>query len=184
MGRLAREEAHPRETPTGVRPALEVPRCGVAFEALDPWDCEPLLDGDPPPGLDEGAAVAVDPAEREAESVGVVADCVEDVPDGACVVGTGVGAGAVGTGVGAVGTGAGAVGTGTGTVGTGAGTVGVGSGGTVTDVMVGSVGGSRASAGPTSVAVAATATAKHTIDTALRIPLYNPHRRLRVTLLG
>ena len=109
-----------------------------------------------------------------------MADGVEDVPDGAGAVGTG--AGAVGTGVGVVGTGAGAVGTGT--VGTGTGTVGVGSGGTVTDVMVGSVGGSRASAGPTSVAVVATATAKHTIDSALRISLYNPHRRPRVTLRG
>ena len=117
-----------------------------------------------------------------------MADGVEDVPDGAGAVETGAGAvgtgvGAVGTGAGAVGTGAGAVGAGTGTVGTGAVTVGVGSG-SVTDVMVGSVGGSRASAGPTSVAVVATATAKHTIDRALRIPLYNPHRPPRVTLRG
>ena len=121
---------------------------------------------------------------------------VEEVPTGAGAVGTGAGvlgtgAGAFGTGVGAVGagtgtvgTGAGAVGTGTGTVGTGAGRVGVDSDGTVTDVMVGSVGGSRASAGPTSVAVVATATAKQTIDRARRIPLYNPYRRPRVTLLG
>ena len=121
---------------------------------------------------------------------------VEDVPTGAGAVGTGAGvlgtgAGAFGTGVGAVGagtgtvgTGAGAVGTGTGTVGTGAGRVGVDSDGTVTDVMVGSVGGSRASAGPTSVAVVATATAKQTNDRARRIPLYNPYRRPRVTLLG
>ena len=126
----------------------------------------------------------------------VVPDGVEDVPAGAGVDGTGAGvlgtgAGAFGTGVGAVGagtgtvgTGAGAVGTGTGTVGTGAGRVGVDSDGTVTDVMVGSVGGSRASAGPTSVAVVATATAKQTIDRARRIPLYNPYRRPRVTLLG
>jgi hypothetical protein len=130
--------------------------------------------------------------------VSVVPEGVGDVPTGAGAVGTGAGvlgtgAGAFGTGVGAVGagtgtvgTGAGAVGTGTGTgtVGTGAGRVGVDSDGTVTDVMVGSVGGSRASAGPTSVAVVATATAKQTIDRARLIPLYNPYRRPRVTLLG
>jgi hypothetical protein len=56
--------------------------------------------------------------------------------------------------------------------------------GTVTVVRVGSVGGSRASAGPTSVAVVATATAQHTIARAFRIRLYNPHRPPRVTLRG
>jgi hypothetical protein len=56
--------------------------------------------------------------------------------------------------------------------------------GTVTVVRVGSVGGSRASAGPTRVAVVATATAQHTIDRAFRIRLYNPHRPRRVTLRG
>ena len=105
---------------------------------------------------------------------GVGADGVEDVagaPTGGCVT---VGAATVGVGVDVVRAGVETV---------GVETVDVGSG-RVTDVRVGSVGGSRASAGPTSVAVVATATAKHTIDRAFGIRLYNPHRAPRVTLRG
>jgi hypothetical protein len=54
--------------------------------------------------------------------------------------------------------------------------------GRVTVVRVGSVGGPSASAGPTRVAVVATAIAKHTIDRALSIRLYNPRQPPRVTL--
>jgi len=54
--------------------------------------------------------------------------------------------------------------------------------GRVTVVRVGSVGGSRASAGPPSVAVVATASAKHTIHRARSIRLYNPHPPPSVTV--
>jgi len=60
--------------------------------------------------------------------------------------------------------------------------VSVVTGGRVTVVMVGSVGGSRASAGPPSVAVVATASAKHTIHRARSIRLYNPHPPPSVTV--
>jgi len=123
------------------------------LEALDPDGAEPLVGADPPPGLVDGPVVPEDPAERGGECRGVATG-------GAGVVRGGTGAG-------------------TETVGTGTGTVGVGSVGTVTVGRVGGAGGSRASAGATSVAAAATA--QHRIGEAFRIRLYNPDRPRAVT---
>lgn len=171
VGLRARGETQGRETATCPRRA---PSGGVPLEALDRDDTEPPAPADPSPELAEGVAVPDDPAlpelEPEVPAGAVGADGVEDVAGG---VGT---AGVVTVAVVSVGD------VSVGVVIVGVVIVGVVIVGTVTVVRVGSVGGSRASAGPTRVAVVATATAQHTIDRALSIRLYNPHRRPSVTL--
>ena len=162
VGRLALGEAQRRDARTRARPALDARREGVpveVLEALDPDGAEPLLGAEPPPGLVDGPVVPEDPAERAGE-------CRAVATGGAGVVRGGTGAGTE------------TVGAGTGT-GTGTGTVGVGSVGTVTVGRVGGAGGSRASAGATSVVAAATA--QHRIGEAFRIRLYNPDRPRAVT---
>jgi hypothetical protein len=159
---LALAEAQRRDARTRARPTLDARRGGVPLGAVDPDEAAgPLLEADPPvPELVDGAVVPEDPAERAGERATVVV-----------VVGDGDGDGGEGVG--------GGTGTGTETVGTGTGTVGVGSVGTVTVGRVGGAGGSRASAGATSMAPAATA--QQRIGEAFRIRLYNPDRPPAVT---
>ena len=196
VGRRARAETQRRETATRTPPADDT-RGGVPLEVLDRDDPKPsTFVDDSPPELANGVAVPGEPMESEpdepepdepapepepeATGEGAGAEEVEDVVDrptggfgtaGAVTVGVGGGVAVVTVGVVSVGV-----------VTVGVVTVGVVTVGRVTVVRVGSVGGSRASAGPTSVAVVATTTAKHTIHRALSIRLYNPHRPPGVTL--
>jgi len=182
VGRRACAETQGRETATRPRPVDDA-RPDVPLEALDRDDPEASTPADAPPGLAEDAAVPDEPAEPEselepeardeeigAEGVDEVAGCVTDGfgTAGAATVGVDVDVGVDAVTVGAV------------TVGVE--TVGVVIVGRVTVVRVGSVGGSRANAGPTAVAVVATATATHTIHRTLDIRLYNLRRTRMVTL--
>lgn len=194
VGRRARAETQRRETATRTPPA-DATRGGVPPEALDGDDPKLSTLGASPPDFETGVAVpgeptesepddpepdepALDPGlEPEATGDGAGADGVEDVAGGP-TGGFGT-AGAVTVGVAVV---TAAVVT-VGVVTVGAVTVGVVTVGRVTVVTVGSVGGSRASAGPTSVALVATATAKQRIHRALSIRRYNPHRPSKVTRL-
>jgi hypothetical protein len=165
-------------------------RLDVPLEALERDDPEPSTPADAPPGLAEDASVPVDPAEPEsdpdpgpeardevvgAEGVDEVAGCATDGfgTEGAATVGVDVDVGVDAVTVSVVTVGV---------VTVGVEMVGVVMDGRVVVVRVGSVGGSRASAGPTAVAVVATATATHTIHRALGIRLYNLRRTPQVTL--
>jgi hypothetical protein len=180
-----------------MRPPLA--RSDVPLEALDRDDPKPSTPADAPAGLAKDA-VPDDPAEPEsdpdpgardeeagAEGVDEVAGCVRDgfgtagVATVGVVVDVDVGVDVVTLGVVTVGV----VTVGVEIVGVvmvDVVMVGVVMVGRVVVVSVGSVGGSRASAGPTAVAVVATATATHTIHRALGIRLYNLRRPLQVTL--